>query len=40
MNTQKEESLQQTHSIEEAAKMHELKKDIEENVIEEIKTKK
>lgn len=40
MNTQKEESLQQTHSIEEAAKMHELKKEIEENVTEEIKTKK
>jgi low affinity Fe/Cu permease len=39
-NTQKEESLQQSHSIEEAGHMHELKKDIEENVLEDIKYKK
>ena len=37
INSQKEESLQQSHSIEEADEMSELKKDIEENVLEEIK---
>lgn len=37
--TSKEESLQQSHSIDEAEKMHELKKDIEENVTEEINEK-
>ena len=35
--TQKEESLQQSHSIDEAEHMHELKKDIEENAREEVK---
>jgi low affinity Fe/Cu permease len=35
-DTQKEESLQQSHSIEEASQMHELKKDKEENVRERI----
>ena len=39
-STQKEESLQQSHSIEEAGHMHELKKDIEENVLEDVKYKK
>src|SRR5258706_16046210 len=39
-STQKEESLQQSHSIEEAGHMHELKKDIEESVLEEVKYKK
>ena len=34
--TQKEESLQHSHSIEEAQQMHDLKKDIEENVRESI----
>lgn len=34
--TQKEESLQQSHSIDEAQQMHDLKKDIEENVRESI----
>lgn len=37
LNTKKEESLQQSHSIEEADEMHELKKDIEENVLDEVK---
>ncbi|MDQ6764411.1 MAG: low affinity iron permease family protein [Bacteroidota bacterium] len=32
VNTKKEESLQQSHSIDEADERHELKKDIEENV--------
>jgi low affinity Fe/Cu permease len=36
-DTQKEESLQQSHSIDEAEHMHELKKDIEANVREEVK---
>jgi low affinity Fe/Cu permease len=36
-DTQKEESLQQSHSIDEANRMHDLKKDIEENVFEDIK---
>lgn len=31
-DTQKEESLQQSHSIEEVQQMHDLKKDIEENI--------
>ena len=35
--TQQEQSLQQSHSIEEAAHMHELKKDIEENITRELK---
>ena len=39
MKTQKEESLQQSHSIDEAEHQHELKKDIEES-IEETVTKK
>jgi len=40
LNTQKEESLQQSHSIEEASQMHELKKDIEDKVREKIKKEK
>ncbi len=32
IDTKKEESLQQSHSIDEADKQHELKKDIEEDV--------
>ena len=32
LDTKNEESLQQSHSIDEAGKMHELKKDIEEDV--------
>jgi low affinity Fe/Cu permease len=32
LNTKNEESLQQSHSIDEAGKMHDLKKDIEEDV--------
>ena len=32
LDTQNEESLQQSHSIDEAAQMHELKKDIEKDV--------
>ncbi len=36
-DTIKEESLQQSHSIDEANKMHELKKDIEETVRDEVK---
>ena len=39
IKTQKEESLQQSHSIDEAEHQHELKKDIEES-IEETVTKK
>ena len=39
-DTQKEESLQQSHSIDEAGHRHELKKDIEKNVIEEVENKK
>jgi low affinity Fe/Cu permease len=39
-DTQKEESLQQSHSIDEAEHMHELKKDIEENVLEDVQNKK
>ena len=39
-DTQKEESLQQSHSIEEASQMHELKKDIEQNVREVYTNKK
>ena len=35
--TQQEQYLQQSHSIEEAAHMHELKKDIEENITRELK---
>ena len=38
--TAKEESLQQSHSIDEAGKMHELKKDIEEKVEKKIKEEK
>jgi low affinity Fe/Cu permease len=37
--TANEESLQQSHSIDEAGKMHELKKDIEEEVIDHLKKK-
>ncbi len=37
VNTKKEESLQQSHSIDEADEMHELKKDIEENVKETVR---
>ncbi|MDQ6763649.1 MAG: low affinity iron permease family protein [Bacteroidota bacterium] len=36
-NTKKEESLQQSHSIDEANEMHQLKKDIEENVKETVR---
>ena len=35
--TKKEESLQKSHSIDEANEMHELKKDIEENVEQKVK---
>src|SRR5450432_1163613 len=35
-DTQKEESLQQSHSIDEADHLHELKKDIEENAHDDI----
>lgn len=38
--TLKEESLQQSHSIDEAGRMHELKKDIEDNVLEEVNEKR
>ncbi len=38
--TESEESLQQSHSIEEAGEMHELKKDIEEGVEKKIKEAK
>jgi hypothetical protein len=38
--TESEESLQQSHSIEEAREMHELKKDIEEGVEKKIKSAK
>jgi len=38
--TQKDETLQQSHSIDEADRMSERKKDQEENIIEDIKTKK
>ena len=34
IKTQKEESLQQSHSIDEADQQHELKKNIEENIIQ------
>jgi low affinity Fe/Cu permease len=37
VETQKEESLRQSHSIDEAENMHELKKEIEQKVTEEIK---
>jgi len=37
--TKKEESLQTSHSIEEAKDMHELKKDIEENIEQNLKKK-
>ncbi len=36
-DTQKEESLQQSHSIDEAEHMHELKKEIEGSVLEDVK---
>jgi hypothetical protein len=32
IDTQKEETLQQSHSIEEADQMHELKEDVERNI--------
>ncbi len=38
--TKKDESLQKSHSIEEAGKMHELKKDREEDIENEVKKKK
>ena len=38
--TQNEESLQQSHSIDEAEKQHELKKDIEEDVQERVEQKR
>lgn len=34
--TKKEESLQQSHSIDEAREMHEIKKDREENILEQL----
>ena len=37
IKTQKEESLQQSHSIDEADQQHELKKDIEENIIQTVR---
>ena len=37
--TKKEESLQQSHSIDEAGKMHELKKDREEYIKNEVRKK-
>ncbi len=40
IDTKKEESLQQSHSIDEAEKQHELKKDIEEDVRERVSAKK
>jgi len=39
LKTQNEESLQQSHSIDEAEKQHELKKDIEEDVEERVQPK-
>lgn len=40
LKTEKEESLQQSHSIEEANEMHNLKKDLEGDLIQEIKKNK
>ncbi|CAN5176627.1 hypothetical protein BH11BAC6_BH11BAC6_07460 [soil metagenome] len=40
LHTQNEESLQQSHSIEEAREMHELKKDIEEKLKQDVKETK
>jgi len=40
IKTQKEESLQQSHSIDEADQKHELKKDIEENIIQTVRKSK
>src|SRR4249919_3396794 len=40
LSTKHEESLQQSHSIDEAGKMHELKKDIEEDVKAKISKRK
>ncbi|KAA9038520.1 low affinity iron permease family protein [Ginsengibacter hankyongi] len=37
LKTQKEESLQRSHSIEEASQMHDLKKDIEDRVRKKVK---
>jgi len=39
IDTKKEESLQQSHSIDEADQMHELKKDVESNVKKTVQTK-
>ena len=36
LDTQKEESLQQSHSIDEAHEQHQLKKDIEKDIIERV----
>ena len=38
--TKNDESLQESHSIDEADKMHDLKKDQEQNIREDIKTRK
>ncbi len=40
IDTQKEKTLQQSHSIDEADKKHELKKDIEKDVKERVRSKK
>lgn len=40
VDAKKEESLQQSHSIDEAQKMQDLKKDREEDILDEIKKKK
>ena len=40
IKTQKEESLQQSHSIDEAEHQHKLKKDIEENIEESVRENK
>src|SRR6476660_2519024 len=39
IDTKKEESLQQSHSIDEADQIHELKKDVEKNVKKTVQTK-